>query len=136
MSSLNKEFAVSFKAHPGCPINLSLYTSIEIELVNHKLEFLLPKFDVIFASSNTSAAVDGYSIGLAVITLLDGEQLNLSPLRNCEGAIFVENHLQLRDYLTQLINKDLKKFKKSSYFNLDSNMSSWNKLLSSSLNIK
>lgn len=136
ISSLNGEFVVSFKAHPACPINLSLYPSIKIEPVNDKLEFLFPKYDAILASSTTSAAVDGYCTGLSVITLLDGEQLNLSPLRNCEGAIFVENHLQLRDYLTQLTNKDLKKFKKNSYFNLDSNMSSWNKLLTNNLNIK
>ena len=136
ISTLNSEFLVSFKAHPACPINLSLYPDIKGETISDKLEILLPKFDVIFASSTTSAAVDGYCAGLAVITLLDGEQLNMSPLRDCEGTIFVENHFQLKDYLIKIINKKFKKKKKNSYFNLDSNMSSWSKLLINKLNIK
>ena len=111
ISTLNSEFLVSFKAHPACPINLSLYPDIKGETISDKLEILLPKFDVIFASSTTSAAVDGYCAGLAVITLLDGEQLNMSPLRDCEGTIFVENHFQLKDYLIKIINKKFKKKK-------------------------
>lgn len=134
---LNERFSVFFKAHPACPnINLSLYVDIKKENSNEKVENLIPKFDVIFASSSTSAAVDAYCSGLITITLLDGEQLNLSPLRNFEGAMFVEDHLQLSNCLEKTINQYQDTTNKKTYFNLNSDLPLWNKLLINRHNVK
>ena len=129
IASLNDDINISFKPHPACPIDLSLYPGIKANLTYDELSNLLPKYDMVFASSTTSAAVDGYCAGLIVLTLLDGEELNMSPLRNCKNAFFVNNYQQLRNYLINIPKFNSKKFVKNSYFNLNQNLDGWKSLL-------
>ncbi len=128
---LNFNIDISFKPHPACPIDLSLFPGIKADLTNDPLSNLLPEYNMVFASSTTSAAVDGYCAGLIVFTLLDGEELNMSPLRNCKNAFFVSNYQQLRNYLINNSESKFyyKKLDNNFYFNLNKNLDGWKGLL-------
>ena len=78
------------KAHPACPISSQDHPEMPFTLVSQSLNNVIHKADVAFTGPVT-AGVDAYCLGVPVVTLLDGEALNLSPLRNTPGVTFVSS---------------------------------------------
>jgi surface carbohydrate biosynthesis protein (TIGR04326 family) len=77
------------KPHPACPINPADYPSISMQLTTLTLDKLLGDCDVAYTSNMTSAAVDAYSAGVPVVSVLDGDAFNISPLRGMSGVTYV-----------------------------------------------
>ena len=80
-------FTVKF--HPNCLLPAELYPSLCLAVLTNALGEILCDFDIAYTSSSTSAAVDAYLSGLSVIVMLDGTELNFSPLRGRPGITFV-----------------------------------------------
>ena len=124
------KFKLTVKAHPFCPIDVADYPELKLELSDQPLSDLIGHFDIAFTGSVTSAAVDVYSAGLKVISALDPESLNLSPLRGVEGVRFVSSSDMLREALRAACLKDEKSPERIQYFNVDPSLPCWRALLS------
>lgn len=92
------------KPHPSCPINKNLY-HIELELVCGPLDSLLNNADLVYTSNTTSAAVDSFCKGVPVITYLDENDFNLSPLRGFKEVNFVSSSLDMIKILNLSFSK-------------------------------
>ena len=93
---------LQFKPHPATPVNIADYHDLKLTITNAHLEQLLPQFHTFIVSITTSAAIEAYVTDSPVISILDAEDLNLSPLRGMKGAFFVSSADELRQTLDQI----------------------------------
>jgi surface carbohydrate biosynthesis protein (TIGR04326 family) len=91
----------TFKPHPSFLVKSSDFPSLRMKVVAGPLPTILRDFDVAYASSMTSAAVDAYLVGLPVIVMLDETELNFSPLRGRTGVRFAGTPRELAEALEQ-----------------------------------
>jgi len=119
------------KPHPACAIEPKKYTSLKMHITNDALSELLTDCDVVFTSDITSAAVDAYCAGIPVVSVLDGNSFNVSPLRGIEGVIYVTNPIELAAALLTAPASD--RVVAAPYFCLDKGLLRWRKLLGLSL---
>jgi surface carbohydrate biosynthesis protein (TIGR04326 family) len=130
--SLPRETVYVFKPHPAYPLNPSDYPALNLEMSEAPLADLLADCDVVFTSNITSAAVVAYCSGIPVIQTLDGKTFNMSPLRGMEGAVYVQNPMELADALGKA--KHCKRIVAEPYFCLDEALPRWQKLLGAECN--
>ena len=117
-----------FKPHPGCPIMMGELLKMFARVETNQLKQVIEEYQVVYASSTTSAAIDAYCSGIPVVALIDGTQLNLSPLRGLKGVKFVINGKQLGVFLNKAYaSKNLNKRKK--YFFINKQLPKWKKLI-------
>jgi surface carbohydrate biosynthesis protein (TIGR04326 family) len=115
------------KAHPSCPVKASDYPSLHLQITALPLAKLLSECDVVYSSNITSAAVDAYCAGLPVVSVLDSNSSNMSPLRGMEGVMYVTNPTELAAALRTA--RDCAFVVAESYFCLDKGLPRWRKLL-------
>ena len=116
------------KPHPACPINTEDYPTIELRLTDARLDQLLGDCDVAYTSNMTSAAVDAYSFGVPVVSVLDGEAFNISPLRgNTDAVKYVTNADELAQALASARHPGAAN--QRDYFHLDKKLPRWRQLL-------
>ena len=129
LHSMSRDVKVTVKPHPALKMNVADYPGIDITLVTDPLQDLLWGYDVAYSSPVTSAAVDAYCFGLPVITALDSDALNLSPLRNYDDVCFVSTSEELSGALNSITLRDVEAYEKKEFFNLDSELPRWKELL-------
>lgn len=120
-------FSFTVKPHPSCTIKARDYPALSFELTNKPLSELFASFDLVFASNITSAAADAYCSGLPVIQVLDGDSLNMSPLRGLHGVVYVRTAKELAQALLRG-GRDLPDVL-NEYFCLDGDIPRWRNLL-------
>lgn len=116
------------KAHPNCPVKASDYPLLHLQITSLPLTELLGECDVAFSSNITSAAVDAYSVGIPVVSVLDGDSFNMSPLRGLSGVRFVTSPTELAEALSNRSVLD-RGCKRTDYFTVDSALPLWRALL-------
>jgi len=134
---LLEEFCISSRAnidifvrpHPACPIEVQDYPGIDMEMTNMALSELLKVCDVAYTSSTTSAAVDAYSAGIDVISVLNPNSLNLSPLRGLNGVSFVSSPEELAEAIKCQSAERVGLNEYSEYFFLDADLTRWISLI-------
>jgi surface carbohydrate biosynthesis protein (TIGR04326 family) len=124
---LNFRPKIIMRPHPSCPVNSRDFNILEI--TDRALPELLFETDMVYTSASTSAAVDAYCMGLPVVSILEPEKLNLSPLRGIPGVIFVDTPKKLAGFIKQLQKDDKGLIDKIEFFTLDSKLSRWKSLL-------
>jgi surface carbohydrate biosynthesis protein (TIGR04326 family) len=117
------------KAHPFCPINPSDYPNLGLIFSTAPLPQLLAECDVAYTSAVTSAGVDAYCAGIPVVSVLDTDALNLSPLRGLGDVQFVSSTKALASALISAAARPRGTTKPSLFFTLDTQMPRWRKLL-------
>jgi surface carbohydrate biosynthesis protein (TIGR04326 family) len=129
LASTPMDISIIVKSHPAHLIDPADYPSIDLKVTRKALEEILDMCDLAYTSPVTSAAVDAYCYGIPVITVLDPNSLNLSPLRNHDGVFFVSSQSELLGALNaaQLVSDNI--FEKKEFFTLDSELVRWKKLL-------
>ena len=118
------EWEILIKPHPNCPIKLSDYPGllgVEARVTEQPIAELLPSNDVAYTSATTSAAVDAYSVGLSVLSVLDPETLNQSPVRGINGVKFVST----ADELVVALRTERDSIDIMEFFYLDRNLPRW-----------
>ena len=125
--SLPLETSYVFKPHPACPVNLSDFPSLTLEMTDTHLAELLAGCDVVFTSNITSAAVAAYCSGIPVVQMLDGSTFNTSPLRDLSGVVYVTNPTELAEALRTAPQRE--RGVAEPYFYLDEELPRWRKLL-------
>ncbi len=128
-NSVLLKYDIIFKMHPAVDqIEKGLYPNLNYQETNLHLKEILPTVDIVLSSINTAAAIESFAAGLPVITMLDSNNFNSSPLRDVNGAVFISNQLQLGEALETLSN-DYSLPNKDEYFWLDSEITRWKALL-------
>ena len=129
------EFIFTIKPHPACAVNLENFSKLQWKVVTDPLSQILKNYDMAYTSNRTSAAVDAYFFGLPVVSMLDGEELNFSPLRGLPGVFFVRspNELAIALQHCNQTHKDLIDCK--DFFFLDPALPRWRHLLCSFLDL-
>jgi surface carbohydrate biosynthesis protein (TIGR04326 family) len=123
-------YRFTFKPHPGYPVKLTDYPGLKAEETRKALGEILGAYDVAIAANSTSAAVDAYLAGLPVIIGLDGNDLNLSPLRGRRGVRFISTCDELVDALqTTGSSAEITNSDRTDFFFLDRNLPRWKSLL-------
>jgi len=126
---INVKINFIVKPHPICPIRSQDYEKINMIITDHPIDKLIGQCVMAFTSSGTSAAVDAYSAGKKVITLLDGKTLNLSPLRNCRDVLFVMSPHELANIINRIDQIEVENNQGENYFYLDEDLPRWRELL-------
>jgi surface carbohydrate biosynthesis protein (TIGR04326 family) len=123
-------YKFTLKSHPGFSVNLADYPGLEADETNDDLGRILGKYDIAIAANSTSASVDAFLAGLPVIIGLNGDELNLSPLRGQTGALFVGSCEELAEALqttyggVATVNSE-----RAEFFFLNPHLARWNRLL-------
>ena len=127
MADIDQSVRYIIKPHPACPVNMLDFPSLRGELSTRPIEEPMAMSDVVYSSLGTSAAIDAYCAGLAVITFLDGSTLNMSPLRGSKSVYFVKNSKDLSSAINTIEATD--SYQRKNYFYLDSDLPRWHKWL-------
>ena len=122
-------YEFTFKPHPGYEVRLVDYPGLQADEVTEPLDRILGQYDLVVTANSTSAAVDAYQVGLPVIIMLDGNQLNLSPLRGQSHVRFVSTPEELAEALQSANRGVAVDAEEDELFFLDSELPRWNRLL-------
>jgi surface carbohydrate biosynthesis protein (TIGR04326 family) len=129
MRLLGTSINVILKPHPACPIQAEDFPDLHMKITMEPIVELLGKCDLVYTSSTTSAAVDAYCLGKQVVTRLDPKTLNMSPLKNSEGVLFVSTSKEMATVLKRICQmKNIDK-QGADYFYLDAELPRWRALL-------
>ncbi len=128
LAVIDRRFVITVKPHPLRPIQIEEYPRIQFVIDTSPLVEQLGRCDIVLTTNGTSASAEAYQCGLSVITALNGETFNYSPLRDVLGATFVESADHLAQALTQSTSENLSN--RTDYFRIDNSLSRWKQLLS------
>jgi surface carbohydrate biosynthesis protein (TIGR04326 family) len=120
---------ITVKPHPACPIQPDDYPDIRMTVTMEPISNLLTECDVVYSSEATSAAVDVYCAGVPIVSVLNPNTLNLSPLRGCEGVLFASTPEELAKALTSAATTPSTPVNPHEFFTLDRKLPRWKKLL-------
>jgi surface carbohydrate biosynthesis protein (TIGR04326 family) len=127
---LSEGYRFTLKPHPGYSVKVADYPGLRAEETTEPLGRIMSAYDVAFAANSTSASVDAYLAGLPVIIGLNGDELNLSPLRGCGGVRFVSTCDELLDALkTADCRAGIADSDREQFFFLDAALPRWKRLL-------
>lgn len=125
---LSQAVIITVKPHPNCPLHAEDYPGLGMMVTMENVSKLLAECDVAYTSSVTSAAVDAYCAGVSVVSVLDSNTLNQSPLRGREGVLFVSTPEELASALISAGPQRLLAGRQE-FFTLDPKLPRWRKLL-------
>jgi len=117
----------TIKPHPACPIDANDYPTLNAQVTNTPLLQLLGACDIAYTGNVTSSAVDAYTAGVTVVSTLDADALNVSPLRGLKGALYVTNPIELANALRSVGKRQ--DAVAQPYFFLDKTLPRWHMLL-------
>ena len=130
---LVKEFSFraeyTLKPHPVCAIDILDYPILKGAQTNKSLQDIVGDFDLVFSSNVTSASLDCFLMQKKVIVLLDGMDLNSSPLRGVAGVKFISNAEELYVAI-ETAEEGIEAPRVKEFFWIDSEMPKWKKLIS------
>jgi surface carbohydrate biosynthesis protein (TIGR04326 family) len=128
-SSLPKGTVITVKPHPACPIHAADYPKLAMRVTMEPISKLLPHCDVAYTSSVTAAALDAFCAGVPVISVLDSDTLNQSPLRGMDGVKFVSTPVELSQSIAHAASQSRNSEQGRDFFHLDADLPRWRKLL-------
>lgn len=127
---------ITVKPHPLCPIREDDYSELEFQITNKPLIDLLKCSDIAYTSSTTASSLEAYISGLAIISFLDPNSLNLSPMRGIKRVKFVSSADGLEKALSEALLERGNCNYKHSFFNTDPELLGWFSLLHSNVESK
>ena len=125
-AELASETRYVVRAHPACPIDPGAYPALKLESGRSSLSELLEQCDVAYTSNVSSVAVDAYSVGVPVVSILDGDAFNMSPLRGLPGVRYVTHPAELALALGEASRPENPT---QPYFCVDRQLPRWRRLL-------
>ena len=128
--SFSTDIKLLVKPHPNCPIISSDYPGLEMEITMESISTLLLKSNIAFTSNVTSAAIDAYCANVPVISVLNPNTLNMSPLMGVEGVEFVSGADELVKAIEKIeTGQKNNRISPKDVFWLDPKLPMWKKIL-------
>lgn len=124
----SRHISITVKPHPLCPIERDEFSLSHWQYDSRPLVEQLSECDAVLGTNGTSASAEAYQCGIPVITVLNGETFNFSPLRNVIGSLFVSSADQLARVLDDIQPPD--RTIPPDYFCIDKSLQRWKNLLS------
>jgi surface carbohydrate biosynthesis protein (TIGR04326 family) len=116
------------KPHPATPITTKDCPDIDLIITDKPINEIVNCCQLVYAASTTSSSFDAYYLGAKVVTFVNPQGLNTSPLRGLEDAVFVNTPIELANILNK-IDQIKKKTKKSEdILYIDANIPRWKKI--------
>lgn len=100
-----KNYNLTFKSHPGFPIDVSKYKLFGLKETNEPLEDILQDYDIIVAVDATASSIEAVLMNKFTIVYYDSAYLNYSPLRNSNSVSFASNKYELGEYIKNYDSK-------------------------------
>ena len=125
---LKHGWQLTLKPHPANPVKLEDYSKLDLELTEEPLRQLLPYFQIAITSTYTTAALEAHSVGMPIITILDDNDFNTSPLYGDKDISFVSTSVELKAALMRYSTKSSNKSTEELFW-LDSELPRWKNLL-------
>jgi len=129
VASLPANTTITVKPHPACPIRAEDYPILAMRVTMEPVTKLLPHCDVAYTSAATAAALDAFCAGVPVISVLDPDTLNQSPLRGMDGVQFVCTPTDLSQAIARAATQSRDSKQGREFFHLDADLPRWKKLL-------
>jgi surface carbohydrate biosynthesis protein (TIGR04326 family) len=126
---LSKDITIIVKPHPACPINATDYPTLTMMVSTEPLRKLLPNCDVVFTGPVTASALDAFCAGLPIITMLDVNSLNLSPLRGHKSVQFIHTPVDLSRAIMNSAAYPCNLNQGIGFFHLNEDLWRWRKFL-------
>lgn len=122
------KITVTVKPHPSCLVDQQDYPHLRFKIDTRQLSEQLTECDIVLATNGTSASAEAYQYGLPVITILNGETFNFSPLRDEPDAVFADSPTNLAKALGRAMLQN--QAHETQYFTVDKSLKRWRHLLS------
>lgn len=120
---------ITVKPHPACSVSANDYPDLQLNVTRQSLPDLIVTCDVVYTGPVTTAALDAYCSGVPVISFLDPNSLNMSPLRGYNDVNYVGNAYELAHVLAMQKYRGRSKSMPSDMFTLDQHLPRWLQLL-------
>jgi len=128
--ALLARFRLLIKPHPNHPVDAVRYQRLSYTVIYSELDKILHQHTACIASNLTSASVDAVVTGAPVIIISEPEEINFSPLRGFDGAVFADSADELEDaILSVLDDTQAPDAIGHEFFYLDSELPRWNAVL-------
>ncbi len=125
---MGREVNILVKPHPLSAIQESDYPKLNFQITLSPLREIISKYNVVFSSNQTAAAVDVYLSEKKVLIMQSCNTFNMSPLRGYKGVEFVKTAEELAAHLSEFTN-DSTMLTEQKFFFLDNELPKWKKLL-------
>ena len=126
---MSADMTFTVKPHPSWTVNPADFPALRFKVATDPLGEILGDFDVAFSTNLTSAAVDAYFAGLAVIVMLNPDELNFSPVRGQPGVRFVSTAAELAEALQSGAESSKAYCGLDGFFFLDPDLHRWKRLV-------
>ena len=127
---LDNYYLVKLKPHPAKIDFFKEHNKNNYQIIEDSLFSVINDVDVVFTSNTTSAALECFCLGKNIVSLIDKNELNLSPLRNVQGTLFITNSNELKGSLKHFLSiEDVNKKFNNDIFYLNKKLTGWMNLL-------
>jgi surface carbohydrate biosynthesis protein (TIGR04326 family) len=125
---VRKPIQYLLKPHPATHITAKDCPDIDFIITDKPINEIINCCQLAYASSATSSSFDAYYLGSKVVTIVNPQGLNTSPLRGFKDAVFVSTPIELAHVLNNIdrIKKEPKKRENILY--IDINIPKWKKI--------
>ena len=130
--ALPDDLEIFIKWHPNCTIDSSELRYGKYTIVKQPLNAIMSEYDLVFTSNATNSALDAYLSGKYVISMLDPNSFNMSPLRGHGKVQFVSTKGELVDAILNYHNHglNLKEESVKNFFYTDKELPKWRMVIS------
>ena len=128
MELIDREVNILVKPHPLSLIKESDYPNLNFQVTLSPLNEIISKYNVVFCSNQTAAAVDVYLSQKKVLIMQDCNTFNMSALRGFNGVKFIQTPKELVGCLSENANNS-SMLADQDFFFLDNELPKWRKLL-------
>jgi len=99
---IEKPIQYILKSHPATPITAKDCPDIDLVITDKPINEIIGCCQLAYATSTTSASFDAYYLGAKVVTIINQQGLNASPLRGFSDADFVTTPIELANVLNNI----------------------------------
>ncbi len=126
ITSCVKEYDIIYKPHPANIDSDSIQKFLSHQVSSATTKFLLSDCDIAVVGIASSVALEAYLTGVPVIQVLDGGDLNMSPLMGLPNVNFARSVSELAAMLQtpKVPNQTV-----ANAFNFDAKLNGWKKVL-------
>ena len=123
----DKFFTFYVKNHPV--MNVDHLLKVKFILTNKNLVQLRQKFDFAIVANNTSAVIDLHLLGFKVLSLVEKNKLNMSPLKGSKSITFLYDKTKIYEFIKKILTLRKNKNIKNNFFYYSKSYRMWNNIL-------
>jgi len=125
-----KNISLIVKSHPNNPISLEGFQNLNLRDGLEPLPLLIENSDIVYSGPVTTAVLEAYYQDAHIITLLEPNKLNFSPLRGCSGIDYVTDHIGLAKSIYKFTSKNRSFAERNkNLFKINSSLNDWINLI-------